>query len=153
MGVQQKVFHVEIKTTNPKITKRIISNFLKKSIENSKHKNDFTYKVKEPTYVYDFIEHKEMFTIFLRFKKAEFLDAYGYITEDEYDLTLQEFNKDRMGYLLKFLKETNQKDLVEPYELTCGQFHYAVSYYVKHHFTQEEQDQFDEILNQNHMYL
>ena len=153
MGVQQKTFNIQIKTTNPKVTTETITTLINNAIGDSEFSKDLSFSLKDLSYTYDFMENKIMFSLFLRYTKEEFLEAYTYLTEEEYDLTLAEFNKDKMGNLLRLLQETNQKDLAEPYELSPSEFNYIVGYYVKNNFTPSEQDEFDQILNENHLHI
>ena len=138
----QKTFTVKLRTTNTKIDRETIRNFINMAIEESPYKDDLVYVVDtEIGTLYNFLSNPMTFSYFIRKTKEDFLKEYPYFAE-EYDFCLAEFNKDRDNALLTFLEETSTKELTEPYGLYPEDFSFAVGMYIKANMTMEEQVEF-----------
>lgn len=61
----------------------------------------------------DFTTDYEKMIDFLQLDKSRFLESYSYLTEEEYDLTVKEFNRDTVGCLVYLFRRSEQLMLQE----------------------------------------
>ena len=138
----QKIFKIELKTTDTNIDKFAIKAFLDQAIENSPYAGTLTFKVEENVYLaFNFLNDPMVFSLFIRKTKEDFLEEYPY-HEQAYDFCLSEFNKHREEALIDFLENTRTKELTEPYKLSPEDFSFCVGQYIKNNMTHEEQLEF-----------
>ena len=94
---------------------------------------------------------------FLQLSKWEFLQSYSYLKEEDYNLTLEELNEDRVRTLALLMRDSENMLIEEntemgseednPYRqwnITGEQLKSAVYCYVMEHLTKEEQQEFEE---------
>lgn len=95
---------------------------------------------------------------FLELSKEEFLQSYSYLTEKDYDLTLDYFNANKgqeLAYLMRdaenmLLEEVTEMGGDNPYKaytVTGEQLKTRVADYVYSHLTKEEIQEFEEVCN------
>lgn len=94
---------------------------------------------------------------FLQLSKWEFLESYSYITEEDYDLSMQEFEADKVEKLAYYMRDSENMLIEEntyydnedtnPYKgflVTGEQLKDMVSTYVYENLSKEEQQEFEE---------
>jgi hypothetical protein len=94
---------------------------------------------------------------FLQLSKWEFLESYSYLKEEDYDLSAEEFNEDRVRTLALLMRDAENMLIEEntemgseednPYKnwnVTGEQLKSAVYDYVTEHLTEQEQQDFED---------
>ena len=139
----QKIFTVQLKTTDTSVDTDTIANLLNSAIKDSELNENITYSIdKNVCVVFNFLDDLLTFKFFISETKEEFLNRYPYFTEYEYDFCLSEFNKDKKNALITFLENTSTPELAEPYGISPEDFSYSVGLYIKNNMTVTEQEEF-----------
>ena len=138
----QKIFKIELGTTDTNIDKLAIQEFLQQAIQNSPYADILSVKINEKVDLsFNFLNDPMVFSLFIRKTKEDFLEEYPYHAQ-AYDFCLSEFNKNRDEALIDFLENTRTPELTEPYKLLPEDFSFCVGEYIKNNMTTEEQLEF-----------
>lgn len=94
---------------------------------------------------------------FLQISKQEFLESYSYITEEDYDLSMQELNEDRVRTLALLMRDaenmlieevtemgSEEDNMYKGFIVTGEQLKSAIYCYVMEHLSKEEQQEFED---------
>lgn len=142
MNTTQKIFTIQLKTTDTNIDKETIDNFINDAITDGGFAGKLIYKLDEKVEIlFNFLNDPLILSYFITHNKEEFLTEYPYLS-DEYNFNLSEFDKNKRETLISLLENTSTEQLAEPYGLTPEDFSRSVGLYIKHNMTPEEQTDF-----------